>query len=226
MKNKIFSGKGARNNEFILKLLYENGYMSAWNLAKAIAQIDPTRKPKEDVYHKAQKIQSVLVRKGGRLSDLVAKGYLEKTEKGYCLTFNKGFCSALTLYKESIPRPAIDEATKIEAIIPEVKQILDIVSQLYPEAVSQMYSEMRGITLGMLDKGLNFEKISNKEFNDFLAPKLEELQLAEIKKGQNSEKKWEAPPELKEAQKKLVSRLVDIARKQFKELEDLQKKML
>src|SRR4030067_3775475 len=120
MANEIFAGKEGKNNRLILKTLYEKGYLTPWQIANEIANGDPERKPKEDPYHRAQKINSVLVRKNGRLSDLVDQEFLEKTGKGYCLTLNKGFCSALTLYEKEIPLPAIDEATKIDAIIPEL----------------------------------------------------------------------------------------------------------
>jgi hypothetical protein len=222
MQHRIFAGKGAKNNELALRTLYENGYLSAWKLAKEIAINDPTRKPKEDVYHKAQKIQSVLIRKNGRLADLVEKEYIEKSEKGYCLTFNKGFCAALALYEKDIPKPAIDEATKIDAILPEFKEILDILSRHHPEAVAEMYREMRRITLTLLDKGLDFEKISNRQFNSFFADQYEEFYLEELKNKDCKEEKWDPPPELKQSIQKFISRLTSIAQKQIKELEDLQ----
>lgn len=223
MKNKIFTGKQARNNERILKLLYEKGYLPPWKLAKEMAINDPTRKLKEDVYHKAQKIQSVLIRKNGRLSDLVGRGFIEKSEKGYCLTFNKGFCSALTLYEKEIPLPAIDEAAKIDAIIPELKEILDIIYRHHPEAICEMYMEMREITKKLLGKGLNFEETSNREFNSFFADQYQELFLEGLKKEKDdNQKRWDPPPELTEAIQKFISRLMSIVQRQVKELEDLQ----
>ena len=211
--------KAAKYNKMVLKVLYENGYLSSWELARKIVENDAERQ-KKNWYHETQKVQSVLVRKNGRLTDLVNKEFIEKTDKGYCLTFNKGFCSALVLYDE-IPKPAIDEATKIDAILPELKEILDIVSRLHPEAMFEGYKAMREITIELLEKGLNFESISNREFNRFFADQYEESYLEELKKGKNDEKKWEAPPELKEATQKFIFRLVAICQKQIKELEDL-----
>jgi hypothetical protein len=219
MEGKIFTGKGAKNNELILKLLYEKGYLTPWKIANELALLDP-KKPK-DTYHKAQKIQSVLIRKNGRLEDLIKKDFIEKTEKGCCLTFEKGFCSALTLYKE-IPKPAIDEATKIEAILPELREMLDAMIRYQPQAQLEAYKIMKEITNDLLKKGLNLEKISNNEFNRFYADQYEELQLKELKKVKKNEEKCELPPELKEATNKFISRLLSIAQKQFKELEDLQ----
>lgn len=221
MTLKIFSGKGAKNNETILKLLFEKGCLSPWKLANEMALNDPERKLKEDPYHKAQKIQSVLIRENGRLDDLVEKGFIEKTEKGYCLTFEKGFCSALTLYKE-IPKPAIDEATKIEAFAPELREMLDAMIRYQPQAQIEAYKIMQEITNDLLNKGLDLEKISNNEFNRFYAAQYEELQLKELKKVKKNEEKRELPPELKEATNKFISRLLSMAQKQFKELEDLQ----
>lgn len=227
MANEIFAGKEGKNNRLILKALYEKGYLTPWQIANEIANGDPERKPKEDPYHRAQKINSVLVRKNGRLSDLVDQGFLEKTGKGYCLTFNKGFCSALTIYEKEIPLPAIDEATKIDAIIPELKEILDIIYRHRPEAIFEMYIEMRKITKKLLDKGINFGKISNREFNNFFADQYQELVLAGLKKEKDdNQKRWDPPPELKEATQKFISRLMIMVQKQVKELEDLQNSYL
>jgi hypothetical protein len=223
----IFKGKERKNNELIIKMLFEKGYMSTWQIANELAILSSIKSVKTDPYHKAQKINSVLIRKDGRLPDLVNKGYIEKTKKGYCLTFNKGFCSALLLF-ENIPKPAIDETTKIDAILPEFKQILEILYSYRPEAIFEGYSIMQQITIKLLEKGLNFEKISNNEFNRFYADQYEEMYLEELKKGNENKEKWEVPPEFKqkleEATKKFISIMMIILRKQFQELEDLQSK--
>ena len=213
MRPKIFAGREGKYNEAILKALYEKGYLTPWNIAREIAIGDPRRKPKEDPYHKMQKINSVLVRKDGRLSDLVNKEFIEKTERGYCLTFNKGFCTALVLYEEDIPKPAIDETSKIETIFPELKEVIDIISRHYPELIPH---EMRESTSKLLSKGLDFEKISNKEFNVFFDHQFQEQQLT------IDRPKYDTPPELKEALLKLISRLMSSAQKEFKKLEELQ----
>jgi len=222
MQPEIFTGKKGKNNELILKALYEKGYLTPWKIAKEIAIKDLRKKPKANLYHKMQKINSVLVRRNGRLTDLVNNEFVERTDKGYCLTFNKGFCSALYLYEKKIPSPAIDEATKIDAIIPEFKEILGIISKHHPEAISETYVEMREITKKLLDKGLNFEKISNRDFNNFFAGQYQESYLNGLKKKDDNQKRWDPPPELKEATQKLLSRLMVMVQRQVKELEDLQ----
>lgn len=216
---EIFQGKkAAKYNKSILKALYETGYLSSWELARKIAESDPTRAMK-DWYHEAQKVQSVLVRKRGRLSDLAEKEFIESTDKGYCLTFNKGFCSALASFKE-IPKPAIDETTKIAEFIPEFRKIFDIMSRIYPEEESEHYRIMREITINLLKKGLNFESISNREFNDFLVDQYKESYLAELNRG----KEREIPPELKEAILELLSRFETACTEQLKAFSFLKNK--
>ena len=222
MALKIFTGKGAKYNELIIKLLFERGYLSPWKLANEIALNDPTRKQKEDPYHKAQKIQSVLIRKNGRLEDLTKKGFIEKTEKGYCLTFEKGFCSALTLYKE-IPKPAIDDATKVQAILPELREMLDAMIRYQPQAQVEGYRIMQRITFDLLSMGLNLEKISNNQFNRFYGDQYEELQLEELKKEKKNEEKRDLPPEVKAATQKFMLKILSIAQNQFREIDDLQR---
>jgi len=220
---EIFQGKkAAKYNELILRALYEKGYLSSWELAKKIAESDPARAMK-DWYHEAQKVQSVLVRKRGRLSDLVEKEFIEKTDKGYCLTFNKGFCSALVSYKE-IPKPAIDETTKVAAFLPEFRKILDIISRIYPEETFEHYGIMREITISLLKKGLNFESISNGEFNDFFADQYKESYLEELKMEKTERKERETPPELKEAILDLLSHMEAMLMKQIREYSSLKNK--
>jgi hypothetical protein len=222
MAPEIFKGKEAKNNRMILKALYEKGYLSAWQIANEIV-VNCEKKPTADHYHKAQKINSVLVRKkNGRLADLIKKEFIEKTEKCYCLTFDKGFCSALTLYEE-IPKPAIDKATKIAAFLPELRDFLDAMIRYQPQAQIEGLKIMQEITNDLLNKGLNLELISNNEFNRFFAAQYEELQLKELKKAKKIEEKRELPPELKEASQRFISRLVGIAKQEFKELEELSK---
>jgi hypothetical protein len=216
---EIFDGKDAQNNEVILKALFENGYLSPWQIANEIAT-HSKKKMNGDLYHRKQKINSILTRKNGRLQDLLRKEFIEKTERDYCLTFNKGFCSALTFYSE-IPKPAIDEATKVAAFLPELREMLDAMIRFQPQAQIEGYKIMQTITNDLLDMGLNFEKISNDQFNRFYSEQFEERQLEELKKAEKTGKKRELPSDLMEATNKFVSRLLGMAQKEIKGLEEL-----
>jgi hypothetical protein len=217
----LFQGKKAKYNELVLKALYEKGYLTSWEIAKEIAKNDPTRKSK-NWHHEAQKILSVLVRKDGRLPALMKKGFIEEKNKGFCLTFNKGFCSALVLYKD-VPKPAIDEIDdpRLKEIFPELREFMEVLSRIQPEPLLEQYRIMREITFKLLEKGLNFDVISNKAFNNFFNYQFEENSIEYLKKERKNEQKFETPPELKEVGWKLISRLVSMCQKQVKELEDL-----
>jgi hypothetical protein len=224
MQPRIFAGKKGKNNELILKALYEKGYLTPWEIAREIAVKDLGKKPKVNLYHKMQKINSVLVRKKGRLADLLSKEFIEKAEKGYCLTFYKGFCSALILY-EIVPKPAIDEPSRVYEIFPELKEVLDITFRFFPEAQSENYGIPQEIAKKLLEKGLNFESISNSEFNTFFYAQSEEMLLKELKKERKNEQKRETPPELKESIQKFLSRIEAMCMEQFKELSSLKKSL-
>jgi hypothetical protein len=221
MNPKVFAGKGAKNNELILKLLFEKGYLTPWRIANEIAKHD--KKRKGDIYHKAMSIQSLLIRKNGRLPYLVEKGFVEKNENGYRLTFNKGFCSALTLYKQ-IPKPAIDEVNEVSAIVPAFRKVLDLLVKQHPQALSEQYKIMQELTLKLLEKGLNLEAISNQEFNNFFADQYQESYVAELKKPKKKTEKWEPTPELKIAISELMLYFENLLKKQMEEFISLRKK--
>jgi len=115
MKIGIFEGKKQNYNYQILKLLVENEPMTAWQLAKSIAEVE--RKGPRTTHI----IYATLIRKTnpiGRLNELLDKGYITLLEnKRYCPTF-KGIIA----YILSEERPKIsdfykDLSSKIE--IPE-----------------------------------------------------------------------------------------------------------
>ncbi len=220
MELKIFSGKAAKNNEAILKILYEKGNLSAWKLANEMAALEP-KKPK-DVYHKAQKIQSVLVRKDGRLKDLVKKGFVQKKEGQYCLTFDKGFCSALVLFgNKHIPKPVIDEFFNFQMLPPELRNFLSILSRYNPDALQESYREVQEVAISLLQKGLNFERLPNEEFSRLYSAQYEEFIVQRLKKGEKSKANAEWTPELKEAAYAFVAKLNEIVQVKAKELAEL-----
>jgi ribosomal protein S8 len=82
LKLRIFDGKKGKYNELVLKVLYKNGYLTAYKIAKEIARFQI--KPKENLRLKALSVQSPLIRSNGRLAELGKKEYIQKTEKGFC----------------------------------------------------------------------------------------------------------------------------------------------
>jgi hypothetical protein len=104
----IFRGKERTYNELVLRTLFLEGHLKGWELAKKIYERmkETKRLPKKWIhlnwYPVTQKIYSVLVRKPGRLSDLLKKGYLEKfkEDKGYLWSLTlKGVIASLILDK-------------------------------------------------------------------------------------------------------------------------------
>ena len=215
MSIEIFKGRKGPYNKLVLKSLYDNGYLSGWKLARKIAENDPRRRgKKKNWYHEAQKVYSVLVRKGGRLEELSNKEFIEKTDQGYCLTVYKGLCSALTLY-ENVKEPAIDELSKTYEIFPELKEAMEIISRLYPETLVEKYKVMLRTTKELLDQGWNFDRVTNKQFNEIFNTRFQENSLRELKE----KKEKETNPELQELGLKLADRMKKILLEKVKEFE-------
>jgi hypothetical protein len=212
MKDQVFIGGGAKYNKLILTTLFVKGHLTVWELANEIAKSE--LKPKESLYHKAQKIQSVLIRKKGRLEDLVNTEYLKrKKKKEYYLTMNKGFCTAITLFNEKeTPESAInifDDNTSFFA--PELKTIFRLFSNISYAQSKERYKEIRKVTTNLLDKGLNFEKISNEEFNNYFNTEGEQVSITLSEEVKNTTP-VEATPELKEAFSNLFTKLIKLQR--------------
>lgn len=223
MENTIFIGKGSKNNEAILKLLYEKGCLTPWKIAKELALLDP-KKPK-DTYHKAQKIQSVLIRKNGRLDYLVNKEFIKKNEQGFCLTVNKGSCSALVLYGDKpIPKSPMTEFLQIDSLPPELRDFVLILSNMKPEFLKESQKEVQDIAIKLLNQGLNFEKLTNQQFNCYFNAQYEQLQLQRLKTGEKSKGSMEWTPELRDAANKYIARMVSMLRGQVKELQETMEK--
>jgi hypothetical protein len=225
VSNKIFSGKGAKYNTLILKALFEKGCLSAYNIAKEIAANDPKAKTKEYFHHKAQKINSVLVRKNGRLPQLEKQEFIKRTENGYNLTIFKGLCSALALF-DKVKKPGFDDFFDSYKLLPELKAIIEIASRTNPEAIIEDYRILRKITMEYLEKGINFELISNAEFNLLVNERYQKLVLDELKTEKRGRESWKENPELQDAVMKLADRFYNLALKEMKEYAALKEKII
>jgi len=99
MRIGIFEGKKACYNRKILKLLVEKQPLKAWDIAKHIAKGEMSR---------TQDIYAVLIRKNGRLNELLEKQYIKMLpDKCYIPTF-KGIIA----YASSEKNPRISKAYK------------------------------------------------------------------------------------------------------------------
>ncbi len=111
----IFRGKDRENNELILKTLclkkIDDALLTPWQIAKEIYDLKhPYLSPetkKSEWYKATQQLNSLLVRKQGRLADLEAKGYIEGVSDGegkrYCLAV-KGLFATLIAFPEYIDK--------------------------------------------------------------------------------------------------------------------------
>lgn len=196
MQVGIFQGKKGKYNKLIFQALHEEGYLSAWQIAKYISKKDSERR-KRNWYHETQKVYSVLIRKNGRLEELVNKEYVKKTPRGYRTTYPKGYCLALTLFQD-VRIPKIDvfdinlllQGVKAQYPTDDVdtyaslKEMLEIYAELYPK--EEGYKLLAKATLGMLGLGLNLDAVGNEDFNRFLETHLENMFRKELKQ----EKTW------------------------------------
>jgi hypothetical protein len=218
MNNHIFSGKGVKNNESIIKILYAKGCLTPWKIANELALLEP-KKP-NDIYHKAQNIQSLLVRKNGRLEYLVKNEFIRKTEDGYCLTVSKGVCSALVFYGDKqIPKSPMYEYFNMQNLPVEFRDFLTILQKQNPDAFKESYKEVQGIAIKLLSQGLNIEKLSNERFNRYFEDEYEQLNLQQLRSGEKSKANTEWTPELREAANRFIGRMVSLLRLQVVELQ-------
>lgn len=223
-ENQIFQGtKASKLNKLVLMALFENGCLSPWEIAKKVAERDPER-AKKNWYQEAQKINSVLSRKNGRLTDLAYKEFIEKNDKGFSLTFNKGFCAALLCY-EQIPKPAFFETNKTLQIFPELKKIIELARKYYPETELEDYKELRNIAQQLLIKGFNLELLSNNEFNEHFLAQQETLYLSKIKNKQDTKNSWVSNPEINEVIMQYLSRLQKICENQLADFRSTMEKI-
>ena len=212
----IFQGKKGKYNTLVIKTLYENGCLSAWKIARKIADLQG--KPKSNWYHVTQKVNSVLTRRNGTLERLLDKEFIEKTKEGYCLTTFKGFCSALTLYTD-LKEPAIDWLAKTWEKFPELKEAFDIILRLHPEARVEEYKSALRVTMDLLNQGWNLDTVSNRQFNRIFTDQNNERILQEMKEKKENEEKWKPNPELQAAIQKFYNRIRGILSDELKQLD-------
>ncbi len=204
-EKKLFQGmKAQKINKFVLMALFENGYLTSFEIANKIAVLDPMR-AKKNRYQEAQKINSVLCRTNGRLFDLCSKGFIQKSEKRYYLTLNKGFCTALLCYDKTIPTPAIEAPINTLTVFPELAKFLELVKKYSPDFEQGNQTEMlnfREITQRILDKGFDLDNLSNQEFNTYFMDEQETFYLSKNRTSQNKDAKtpnFMSIPEVNEA---------------------------
>lgn len=228
MQVGIFQGKKVKYNKLIFKALHEEGYLSAWQIAKYISKKDPERR-KRNWYHEAQKVYSVLIRKNGRLEELVNKEYVQKTPRGYRTTYPKGYCLALTLFQD-VRIPKIDvfdinlllQGAKAQYPTDDVdtyaslKEMLEIYTELYSK--EEGYRVLAKATSALLDLGLNLDALSNEEFRRFLESHLEIMWQKELEQGKTWNK-MDENPELRKRAFNLMLKLRKKMKEQWKELE-------
>ena len=217
MKIETFKGRKGKYNVAILKALYKNGYLKAWDLAKTIVENDPTRQ-KSNWYHESQKVNSVLLRKSGTLERLLKKEFIQKTDSGYCLTIYKGLCTSLTLL-EKVEVPAIEEMTIYYEKLPEFKEMCELIYQQHPEAKIELYEEILQITKELLNQGWNIDVVSNMRFNKIFFDYYNEYLLSHANEKRKMDKKWNPSIELQEAMLKFLDRMKQTAVEAVKQLE-------
>lgn len=129
----ILTGKKGRYNRLILEVLAENpNGLKAWDIAKEIWK---RLKVEEDWYRGAQRIYSLLIRKGGRLEELESKEYIVSKENKWQLT-EKGLITVLVMkpefkskYKEEIGAMVdkfLKEFNKIKAVAKDNRLLIEL----------------------------------------------------------------------------------------------------
>ena len=116
------------------------------------------------------------------------------------------------------------EFFKIQNLPPEFRDFLLLLSNLNPDFLKESYKEVQDIAVKLLNQGLNFEKLTNQQFNSYFDAQLELAQLQQLKSGQKSKANTEWTPELREAANKFIARMVSTLRGQVKELQLLMEK--
>jgi hypothetical protein len=123
----IFKGKQAKHNIQILDLLYDNGPLTAWEIAGKLSV-------------KGARI-SLHATLNKRLRSLENKGYVKRAEKKWCLQF-KGIIAALLIQKK--PRPL---SIKWTELIENYANVLDD----HFQALSKVTIQGNGITFHPLE---------------------------------------------------------------------------
>jgi len=183
----IFEGKKAKYNKLILRVLYDNGPLTQWGIAKTIyrkscEKTDEGKQTAKDVeYARTQMIQSTISR---RLRALKKKRYVTKRDRAWIFLF-KGIIANLLMQEK--PKPwnekwnkgiqRILEISRLDQFQHPVKyESDDIKLQISPKAIKQSYEKslafledfqewikIANATKKLMEKGvINFDIISNR----------------------------------------------------------------
>ena len=168
----IFKGKEAKNNQFLLEALYENGPLTAWEL---------TKKARTKNLHSLHAIFNK------RLRDLDKKGYIQKIGKKWILRF-KGILAVLISQSEFKPwsetwNQILENYLKNVKGIPKYavtengKEIIDLTEYIRNVINSLRDFEIWGLLANkvkeLMDKGIiNFDLIDNDTLFRFLISEL------------------------------------------------------
>lgn len=125
----IFQGKQAKHNTQILNLLYDNGPLTAWEIAGELSA-------------KGSRISlHATLNKSSR--SLEKKGYLNKAGKKWCLTF-KGIIAAILIQKK--PRPLSKKwADVLEFLEKNFKEHFDALSNITIQADGVTYRPLEAL---------------------------------------------------------------------------------
>lgn len=130
----IFRGRQRIYNKLILKTLFSEGPLTSWECAKKVYERmkNTDSLPKDwkglHSYHVTQKINSVFIRKSGRLPELLDKGYLAKGKQkngdSWTLT-PKGRIATLILDRSLVNKVSREDWNKrIETVNQKRKEAL------------------------------------------------------------------------------------------------------
>ncbi|GEM_PF-4462505 len=225
----IFEGKKAVYNRAILKALNNYGPLSKWELAKKLRDMLHPSISGETAYAKSLKIYSVLIRKGGRLEELLKKEFITKVtsngETKYALTI-KGLI-ALYLHK---PTPLLleDLVDRMFTVIERKLGCEGYFSNL-PQLVQLIFRQpLRRLLESVLHDiayKVNIEYISKVELEDLLAIKLMENITTFIKEAEKAAEKHLSKLNVEEKIKTLkalryvIEKVMEIKRGEIRELQ-------
>lgn len=187
----IFRGKKSLYNQLILKSL-ATGFKSTVQIAEYVYSNDPIRKSevkgKIIKRNEIKNVQSVICRKGSRLQELSKKQYIQRKNSLWRLTY-KGSATALTLFSDlSFLIPFIKEfnpfgtiealkdmlrALTIGDFLLKLKKVRNLFDQMAkPHFYLMFCQQMRDFTKDMIEKGVDIDAMSDKEFKHLISVKI------------------------------------------------------
>jgi DNA-binding PadR family transcriptional regulator len=159
MRIGIFEGRKANYNRAVLKILIEKEPLKAWDIAKEIAK---------GCMDKTQDVYATLIRKNGRLNELLEKGYI-KVLSNKCYTPSlKGIIAYLYMEKE--PR-----------ISTSYRNILSITSQI-PDQITMPFLgfKVSGEFVKNKIQNIEFTEEELLQFKSFIDESLSWIDLDKI----------------------------------------------